>query len=286
MVTDVDGVLGVAEHLHRYALACEYVKNKIVLDLASGEGYGSHILSKVAQQVTGVDISAEAVSHANKKYARGNGSLVYKEGSASKIPLEDASVDVVTSFETLEHTTEQREFLLEIKRVLKPGGVLIMSTPDTEVYKEREPDNPFHVKELSTAEFKQLIESHFNHSVFFNQRCSVGCFISPIEEVKAPFKPYYGTYEGVQAGHGNDSFYGKAFFNIAFASDSSAALNDVHMHSFFQHVPDLLNEFKGARGLMFELQETKKLANRLHEIEKSQSYKLAQKLSKLYNIFR
>ena len=69
LVTDVEGVFGVAEHLHRYAMAQQLAKDKIVLDLASGEGYGTNLLSDVAKYVTGVDISDEAVQHANKKYA-------------------------------------------------------------------------------------------------------------------------------------------------------------------------------------------------------------------------
>ena len=286
LVTDVDGVLGVAEHLHRYALACEFVKDKTVLDIASGEGYGSSILSKVAANVTGVDISEDAVKHANQKYATNSKNLVYKLGSASKIPLENASVDVVTSFETLEHTTEHDEFLSEIKRVLKPGGLLIMSTPDTVPYKVREPENPYHVKELTTQEFASLINKYFTHSSIFNQRCLVGSMISPIDKTSGSFTTYSGSYGGVQQSYGNDDFYGIAYFNLAFASDDAKNLNDVNRHSFFQHVPDLLKEFNGARGLMFELQELKKLANRLSEIEASKSFKLAQKISKLYNVFK
>lgn len=284
LVTDVEGVLGVAEHLHRYALACEFVKGKNVLDLASGEGYGSNILSKVANRVTGVDISEEAIVHANKKYGKPN--LIYKHGSASKIPLENASVEVVTSFETLEHTTEQEEFLKEIKRVLVPGGLLLMSTPDTVPYKKREPVNPFHLKELTTQEFQELIQKYFSHSIFFSQRCLVGSFIAPFSAAKANMKVYSGSYSGVEESYGNDETYGVAFFNLAIASDNAEALKDANLYSFFQHVPDMLNEFKGARGLMFELQETRKLANRLTEIEQSRTYKLAQKIAKLYNIFK
>ena len=283
LVTDVEGVLGVAEHLHRYALACEFVKGKRVLDIASGEGYGGHLLSKTAHKVTGVDISEEAVFHANKKYGSKT-NLTYQVGSASAIPLEDASVDIVTSFETLEHTTEHAEFLKEIKRVLIPGGMLIMSTPDTILYKVREPINPHHLKELTTEEFKELINSNFLHAEFFNQRCLIGSFITPLKYTEANFNTYTGNYTEVKEGYGDDEMYGKAYFNLSFASDKSESLVEVSKHSFFQDVPDMLNEFKGSRGLMFELQETKKLASRLNEIENSKSYKLAQKLSRIFRL--
>jgi ubiquinone/menaquinone biosynthesis C-methylase UbiE len=285
LVTDVEGVLGVAEHLHRYALACEFVKGKTVLDIASGEGYGSHLLSKTALKVTGVDISEEAVTHANIKYGSKT-NLTYQVGSASAIPLEDASVDIVTSFETLEHTTEHEEFLKEIKRVLIPGGMLIMSTPDTIPYKVREPINPYHVKELTTEEFEQLIQCHFTNSEFFSQRCLIGSFITSFKNKEAIFKSYSGGYTEVKEGYGNDELYGVAYFNLAFASDNVENLEGVCRHTFFQHVPDMLNEFKGARGLMFQIKEYIKIEKRLNEIEASKTYLFANKLSRLWSLVK
>ena len=89
------------EHLHRYALSLKYVENKIVLDIACGEGYGSDILSKTAKFVYGVDIDKSTVEFARNKYS--NGKIKFSVGSTSDIPLEDNSVDVITSFETIEH---------------------------------------------------------------------------------------------------------------------------------------------------------------------------------------
>ncbi len=284
LVTDVEGVLGVAEHLHRYALACEFVKGKRVLDIASGEGYGSNLLSKNAEHVTGVDISDEAVKHANQKYAS-ESKLTYKVGSASKIPLENASVDVVTSFETLEHTTEHEEFLTEIKRVLVPGGLLIMSTPDTVLYNPHDPDNPYHVKELTTEEFETLIGKYFQNSCLLNQRSVIGTLVQPVYKSNDGFKSFSGKYSSVGEGYGDDGFYGKPLFNIAIASDSEINNTLIEKATLFNYVPDLLNEFKGSIGLMFELQELKKLANRLEELEKSKSYLFAQRISKILRLF-
>lgn len=287
LVTDIEGVLGVAEHLHRYALAAEYVLDKTVLDIASGEGYGSHILSMKAKQVTGVDISADAVKHSNAKYTPNNPNLNYLEGSASSIPLADSSVDIITSFETLEHTTQQDEFFTEIKRVLKPGGLLIMSTPDTVPYKKREPVNPYHLKELTTDEFIQLTGRYFKHHQMMQQRCLVGsCLIPSNTTGISGFTVFHGNFESVNKGYGNDELYGPAFFNLVFASDTDSFIKDKNTVTFFNHVPEMLNEFRGSRGLMFELQETKKLADRLLEIEKSKSYRLAQFFSKIFNAFR
>jgi len=157
------------EHLHRYAIAEEFVENKVVLDIASGEGYGSHLLSKKALEVFGVDIDEESVNAASRKYFKNN--LKFMVGHADKIPIQSNSIDVVVSFETIEHHDKHEEMLLEIKRVLKKDGVLLMSSPDKKYYSDLTgQNNPFHVKELYFSEFKELIDRHFNfaHYLFQN----------------------------------------------------------------------------------------------------------------------
>ena len=84
------------EHLHRYALCLKLVAGKAVLDIASGEGYGAALLATVAKSVTGVDIDASSVDHANHLYYKPN--LTFLVGSCEKVPLSDNSFDVVTSF--------------------------------------------------------------------------------------------------------------------------------------------------------------------------------------------
>ena len=116
------------EHMHRYSVLKDMVTGQRVLDIASGEGFGSYHMAQFARSVTGVDISQEAVSHAQLRYQRDN--LSFKTGSCSAIPMDKASVDVVVSFETIEHHDEHVQMMAEIRRVLKPGGVLIISSPD------------------------------------------------------------------------------------------------------------------------------------------------------------
>ena len=89
------------EHFHRYHLAAQLVAGKTVLDIASGEGYGAAMLAQHAAQVTGVDISDEAVAWATAHHTAAN--LSFVQGSVAKIPLPNMSVQVITSFETLEH---------------------------------------------------------------------------------------------------------------------------------------------------------------------------------------
>ena len=122
------------EHMHRYHLAKRYVSGKTVLDIASGEGFGSSVLAQSAERVIGVDISPQTVAHAAATYPRVN--LTFEVGSASAIPLRDQSVDVVVSFETIEHVAEHEQMMSEIRRVLKPGGTLIISTPEKANYSD------------------------------------------------------------------------------------------------------------------------------------------------------
>ncbi|HQI46890.1 MAG TPA: class I SAM-dependent methyltransferase, partial [Bacteroidales bacterium] len=159
------------EHIHRYAFALQYVKNKNVIDIASGEGYGSNILASVANAVIGIDISKEAIEHANNKYKREN--LSYIHGSADNIPIESNSIDVVVSFETIEHHYKHQEMMTEIKRILNPNGLLIISSPDKLHYSLiPKYDNKYHVKELFVEEFKNLIVNNFTYSIFLNQKLS------------------------------------------------------------------------------------------------------------------
>src|SRR5437762_9292288 len=90
------------EHWHRYAFARRFVTGKRVLDAACGEGYGTALLSTVASAIVGVDIDAETVAHASACYG-GGARVRFVEGSCTDLPLSDASIDVVVSFETVEH---------------------------------------------------------------------------------------------------------------------------------------------------------------------------------------
>ena len=157
------------EHWHRYAFVTSLVRGRRVLDAACGEGYGSFLLARAAGQVTGIDISADAVAHARQRYAAGN--LAFAEGSVTALPLPDASVDVVVSFETIEHLTPQREMLAEFRRVLKSTGILVISSPNRPVYNETGAvENHFHVGELDRAELKALLDAAFPQQTWLAQR--------------------------------------------------------------------------------------------------------------------
>ncbi len=179
------------EHLHRYALARDMVKGKSVIDIASGEGYGSFLLAGEAESVTGIDISEESVRHATARYGR-RSNLRFLKGSCEAIPCPDASFDVAVSFETIEHIEDQEGFLKEIRRVLKQDGVFLVSTPNIEVYHHgTDPKNPFHRRELTLTEFRALLEAHFPSISFYGQRLALGSHIWPMEpDAKVEWKSY------------------------------------------------------------------------------------------------
>lgn len=158
------GTLVYGEHLTRYESVADLLKDKVVLDIASGSGYGSYILAEKAVKVYGVDIDRESVSYANRNYSRDN--IEFLEGSGETIPLKDKSVDAVVTFETIEHIKNYKKFLAEIKRVLKPAGLLIISTPNDAEFPE---GNHFHLHEFKYQELKDLLKQYFKNVRFSYQ---------------------------------------------------------------------------------------------------------------------
>ena len=161
------------EHYHRYLFARSLVAGLDVLDVASGEGYGSALLAQVARPVIGVEHSGPTVRGAAGNFPRPN--LHFLQGDARALPLADACADAVVSFETIEHFDRQDDFLREVRRVLRPDGSFIVSTPDRDIYSPAgTPANPFHVRELSRSEFTSLLHGTFRHVQVMQQRALIG----------------------------------------------------------------------------------------------------------------
>lgn len=201
------------EHLHRYALAFELAAGLDVLDIACGEGYGSNLLAQCAGSVVGVDVAPEAIAHAAGKYRREN--LRYVHGTATAVPLPNHAVDLVVSFETIEHLREHDEMLLELRRVLRPGGRLIISSPDRRFYSEAPGyANPFHVRELSCEQFKSLLARFFAHSTLLRQRVVHGSLIVPDGGITG-FREYRGDFAGFRS----HPLLQEAVYDVIVASD-------------------------------------------------------------------
>jgi 2-polyprenyl-3-methyl-5-hydroxy-6-metoxy-1,4-benzoquinol methylase len=206
-------------HLHRYAIAFDYIIDKEVVDIACGEGYGSFLMSKYAKNVTGIDIDEDTIINANSKYKNNN--LSYLQGDVSKIPLQTSTIDVVVSFETIEHTTMHNEMMQEIKRVLKPDGLLIMSSPDKKNYSDKRGfNNQFHVKELYLEEFENLIKKYFKYDKMLFQRYFHGSMVFSEGNIEK-ITEFRGDFDKID----EFDFFDSMIFNIALASDDEIDFN-------------------------------------------------------------
>jgi GT2 family glycosyltransferase/ubiquinone/menaquinone biosynthesis C-methylase UbiE len=242
-VPSVEGQLKY-EHLHRYALSLGYVTGKSVLDIASGEGYGAALLASKADSVTGVDIDPQSVENAKRTYC--DPKLKFLLGRCEQIPLADASVDVVTSFETIEHHDKHQEMLNEIKRVLKPGGVLIISSPNRLTYSD-EPGytNPFHVKELYYDEFYELLRVRFTHVRIYGQRLATASFVSPLSgSVKSNLQTWSGDVHEMRP---EMSALPSPIYFVAVCSDSAEIHQREDSSVYFDSSSDLFKMFEAQR---------------------------------------
>lgn len=160
------------EHYHRYAFALSLAEGKRVLDAACGEGYGSALLARCARHVLGVDISIEAISHANKRYAAQQENLSFRQADVAALDaLPSASFDLICSFETLEHLQAQEAMLAGFRRLLAPGGVLLVSTPDRHNYSDMPGfNNEHHVRELYRHEFEAMLATEFREVRLYAQK--------------------------------------------------------------------------------------------------------------------
>ena len=240
------------EHLHRYAIACGLAKGKRVLDIACGEGYGANLLAGFAAKVTGVDRDSATISHAKRSYRRRN--LKFLEGTCSAIPCADRSIDLVASFETIEHIAEQAAFLAEIKRVLAPNGILVISSPDKIEYgKISETPNPFHENELDHDEFARLLRGTFKHVVVGKQRLVVGSWIAPDKNVsRAASATSRGWFDRVRIANG---VY-RGLYSLAVCSDITLPVITLGLFENYKESAetwDLLDKFDTPSALALRM---------------------------------
>ncbi len=159
------------EHWHRYAFALALAPGKRVLDAACGEGYGAALLARAGADVLAVDVDGEVVEHARLRYGGLHG-LAFEQADATRLGhLSDASFDLIVSFETLEHVEAQEHLLDGFARLLRPSGLLLVSTPDKRNYSDATGEtNPHHVRELYRDEFEALLAPRFPHVRLYAQK--------------------------------------------------------------------------------------------------------------------
>lgn len=161
------------EHVHRYNEVVPLIRSKdVILDLACGTGFGSDILAQYTTGiVTGGDISNDAVKECTKNWNRPNLRFAVLDGT--KLPYSNDYFDKLVSFETIEHTTQYGEMVKEFFRVLKPGGVAFISTPNFPVNSPSGTvTNPYHTQEFTYQELKELLEKVFPDVIITGQKYS------------------------------------------------------------------------------------------------------------------
>ena len=145
-------------HMASYRFARDYCAGKRILDLGCGSGYGAASLADAAESIVAVDISSEAIELAAQRYRTAN--LSFRQIHAGDaLPFADETFDVVLSFQVIEHVADEAAYLREARRVLKPGGKMIIVTPDRSLrlLPFQKPWNRWHLREYSAAQLRRIV---------------------------------------------------------------------------------------------------------------------------------
>jgi SAM-dependent methyltransferase len=142
-------------HEAAYLALAPYCRDAVVLEAGCGEGYGADLLAGSARVVVGLDYDLLTTQHVARAYPR----VSILRGNLIGLPLATSSVDVVANLQVIEHLWDQPGFLAECLRVLRPGGRLLITTPNRITFSPGldKPLNPFHTRELSAAELTSLL---------------------------------------------------------------------------------------------------------------------------------
>ena len=149
-------------HTRAYEQAALYAADKDVLDLGCNTGYGTRVIKASGARVVGVDVSPEAIDIARRQYGPAGIDFLCIDGR--RLPFSDQSFDLIICFQVIEHIVDLQQFLAEIRRVVRPGGKVIFTTPNgpLRLHPGTRPWNQFHVREYSAEELKKLLGRHFS----------------------------------------------------------------------------------------------------------------------------
>lgn len=162
------GDINLSRHLAVYEFAKQFTIDKLVLDNGCGSGYGTYLISKHAKQTIGIDISEESVEYAKTKFKNTNLQYLAMDSIDLK-NFKDNLFDVVLSIMVVEHINNYNTYLREIKRVLKPEGILILATNNKEVMSPKESGFHFHKYEFNPEELKNILLKFYNTIEIFGE---------------------------------------------------------------------------------------------------------------------
>jgi SAM-dependent methyltransferase len=169
------------EHLHRYLFASRWAMDGVILDVATGLGYGAELLAKVAQTVVAVDLDGPTIALARSISQASN--VRFLQADAGHLPFRAGHFSLVLAMEVLEHVADPEGMVREIARVAHPRGLVMISTPNRATYSDaRQYANPYHVREFYREEFLGLLAKHFARVELLGQQVRAGSHI----ETRAP----------------------------------------------------------------------------------------------------
>lgn len=227
------------EHYHRYLISNKFIEDSIVLDIASGEGYGSYLLSEKAKKVVSVDLDISTIQLAKQKYKKDN--LEFHTGDINQLSFDNDTFDVVICLETIEHVPHPDKALHELTRVLKPDGILIISTPNKAVYTdEKKFYNPHHIKEFYFTEFNNKLLQYFQIVDIYGQRMIRGSNVWGLSEER-------NGLEMLNSGISLPMYY------IALCTNNKELKLDIKNSFFTDEFVD--NEINRARNSIIELEQ-------------------------------
>jgi len=144
-------------HVASYRFVMDYARGRDVLDLGCGSGYGAAMVADVAANVVAVDVSEDAIRFASEHHAKPNLSH-HTIRPDTRLPFENGAFDVVLSFQVIEHVHDDVAYVAEALRVLRPGGVLVVITPNRAVrlFPSQRPWNRWHLREYDASSLAKL----------------------------------------------------------------------------------------------------------------------------------
>ncbi len=174
------------EHRARYRFAAKSIRpDQIVLDVACGAGFGLEMLLETGTAAIGVDYDIQTLRSSHARCI---------QSDAARLPFADHTIDVVVSFETLEHVSDAAALVAEFRRVLKPDGQLILSTPNRAF---RESSNPFHIREFTAGELETLLREHFSEVQLLGQRPDASYKYVPFLMLNSTYAPDALAWKGM-----------------------------------------------------------------------------------------
>jgi SAM-dependent methyltransferase len=200
-----------AEHLARYAWAAQMASGRRVLDAACGMAYGTRILAEAgASEVVGIDLDEEVIAEVG---ATAGPNMTFDVGDLRQLPYDDDEFELITCFEAIEHVPDPDAVLDELSRVLCPGGVVALSTPNRDVYS---PGNPFHLRELTPNELEAELTQRFRSVVLRRQHTWVASGIFDDGNFQAGGNE---RVDGVEVLKASENKLGMETYTLALASD-------------------------------------------------------------------